>query len=211
VFDVEKVARGALRTYNLAPSPSTFYTLARGSIGATDELLRDFQDLSASTKQRHAGWQTDAVTYRARLQQEQLQASVVIELVNQGDPDWNKALQAGNDYAVALKKFFMGGDSSNWAALANKLAEIQASEQGSSFNKVTWLTALWGGPFAGGWMAATETLLEGAGEALTEQVEKTKQAAGVALTEAGDFMGKAGIGLLGLAIGIGAAWFFLKD
>lgn len=215
-YDVEKVAAAQLRVYNMAPSPATFYTLARAAIQVTDDLARDFQGLPSAVKQANAAWQTDAVTYRARLQQEQLQAQVVIDLVNSGDQDWNKALQAGNDYAIALKRYFMGSggqppDSAVWAGLANRLAELQAIEIGSSFNKVTWLAALWGGPFAGAWMATTETLLEGAGEALTEQVEKTKQAAGDALGDAADLMSKAGIGLVGLAVAGAAVWFFMQD
>ena len=215
-YDVEKVAAAQLRVYNMAPSPATFYTLTRAAIAVTDNLARDFQNLASSVKQDNSGWQTNAVTYRARLQQEQLQAQVVIDLVNSGEQDWNKALQAGNDYAIALKRFFMGGggqppDSAVWASLANRLAELQAIEIGSSFNRVTWLAALWGGPFAGAWMATTETLLEGAGEALTEQVEKTKQAAGDALGDAADLMSKGAIGILGLAVAAGAIWFFMQD
>ena len=215
-YDVEKVASRQLRLYNLAPSPATFYTLTRAAIAVTDNLLRDFQNLASSVKQANSGWQTNAVTYRARLQQEQLQAQVVIDLVNSGDQDWNKALQAGNDYAIALRRFFMGSggqppDSSGWAELANQLAELQAIEIGSSFNQVTWLAALWGGPWAGAMMATTETLLEGAGEALTEQVEKTKAAAKDALGDAADLMGKASIGLIGLAVAAGAVWFFMQD
>lgn len=210
MYDVRKIQRGAQRTYSLAPSPSTFYTLARGAIGAVDEMLASFQRLPAATKKEFSEWNHAAIVYRARLQQEQLQATNIVQLINEGDPDWNKALQAGADYAIALKRFFVEGDASRWAHLANQLADIEkvrADETGSDFNKITWLAALWGGPWAGGMMAASETLLEGAGEAITEQVSKTKEAAEDSLGDAADFLKKAS-GSIATVIALGLGVYF---
>jgi len=212
MLDVNKIAQGSRNFYNLAPSPASFFVLVKGAMAATRNLQAEFAVLPAALQKANTAWSIRATKYLARLEQESLQAEVIVKMIAAGNADWQAALVAGTNYATALAKVLVGGDSAVWARLTNELADIQALEdkanQKSFFDKTAFVMGVLGGPWQGAMVKGIGELTE---KAQTGELKTMGQAAGAAYDSIfgslKDYLTKGAIGLAVLVAGAAVAYF----
>jgi hypothetical protein len=210
-FDVGKIQRGAQRAYDLAPNPVFFMMLTRAVLGSLDELRAEWEELPEDVRKTHENWEANLVKYRARVLGEQIQAKKVVDFIASGDEDWQEGIRKGTAYANALHAFFLDGDSSKWANLANQLAEIKewyVEETGGlpRWTRPTFFFAIYN-PLLAIPAATTALSLEWAAQEVVPELEEfaedTAEAAEDVFDDVVNFLKKAGIGIVvisGLAL-----------
>ena len=194
MFDVGRIKREALALYNRAPSPSTFFVLVNSADRTARELKGQFDALPPSVQTVNPGYARDLNKYRARLETELAAAQEILDKVTSGSLDWKGGLEAGTNYAAALRDFFMGPDSSQWASLANQMDALET---------MNW-ELFWGNI----WMRSLDETIGLVGEGTADSqasvismVEDTKEAVSDAWTAAKPILK---VGSYALAVAVAA-------
>lgn len=210
-LDVGKIKAQAKAAYDAAPSPVTFLLLVHGAIETTTELQEEYNALPSDYVNKT--YKAALAYYKGALEDMAMQAQVMWDLKKSKGLDWEASVMQAGKYARALNLFLNKAGSSKWAQFANKIATLkqrQATQAKEGFSTITWLSALWGGPWLMGIQAAAQIATEGAVEEAQEKVTQAKDAVEDRFADVENFIKQAGVALAGIATLAAGAWLVMK-